>query len=76
MRNLILTPTTFMTVQLVIDLRQSYIGLFSSVHLPQFFDLLVQINSTIENFFSQANVSEEDLRLRVEVALRRAEMAE
>ena len=76
MRNLILTPTTFMTVQLVIDLRQPYIGLFSSVHLPQFFDLLVQINSTIENFFSQANVSEEDLRLRVEVALRRAEMAE
>lgn len=41
----------------------------------QFLDILIAINATIEQFFTSANVSEEELRRRVGVALERAQVA-
>ena len=73
-----------MTLSLQLDLLPEEVSLFSCLRMKfhctlffsQFLDLLIEINSTIGGFFSQANVSEEDLRERVEEALQRALRAE
>ena len=52
-----------------------YVLVYHRSTYTQFFDLLVEINATIDAFFAGSGVSELELRERLEAALRRAERA-